>query len=255
VMKPDKSVNSAINAWELAAARYKDKCEAGHNPALEMLDDNIGPFLADLRDKAVLDAGCGYGRLIPRILESGAKATGVDASKAMIRLARDAVKAYDSGQCRLLVANLSDLDQLRSKSFDLILAINVLQDLPDLELSLWEFARVARSGARLVIAIENPANRGPEVNAEPTYSERKFVSRFLGEGFPIEGWHRPTSTYIEGLRNAGFERIRLVEPLPSGGLLARFPALKRWKSRPLFLIIEATRSLDSAADSDPEKPH
>ena len=211
-MPTNDDLSAAIAGWNTAASAYMNRCETGANPAVEMLNVLIESFLGDVQNKRVLDAGCGYGRLVPRIIDSGGHATAVDASSEMISLAIEYLRRYDSDKYDLRVARLASL-RLASQSFDKLLVVNVLQDLPDLKDSLGELARVSRPGGRLLAVVEHPniACCSPG----PIRSEYPYVSRFLGDYLPIRGWHRSPRTYVNAFIDAGFEDIRSSEPYPS----------------------------------------
>ncbi|MEM4699434.1 MAG: methyltransferase domain-containing protein [Candidatus Nezhaarchaeales archaeon] len=108
-----------------------------HSVALGLLEVGEGD--------AVLDAGCGDGSLMARLVGRCSLAVGVDSSREMLRVARGRV-----GRGAALV--LADVERLpfRGGCFDAAFLITVLQDLPSPGEGLREVARVLRGGGLCV---------------------------------------------------------------------------------------------------------
>jgi ubiquinone/menaquinone biosynthesis C-methylase UbiE len=97
----------------------------------------------------VADLGCGTGTLSVLLAQDGAEVIGVDLSPAMIDLAMR--KADDAAVAvRFSVGDASDPD-LAAGSFDAVLCRHVLWNLPDPASVLGRWARLLRSGGRMVL--------------------------------------------------------------------------------------------------------
>lgn len=92
----------------------------------------------------ILDAGCGDGTYAVNAGKLGAIATGMDASPATLRAARQ--RADRAGVHLALVAGDVRALPFPDHSFDLVLAVTVLCFVPDAALAFRDFARVLRSG-------------------------------------------------------------------------------------------------------------
>ena len=99
----------------------------------------------------VLDAGMGPGRLCVELRRRGWTVAGVDASPAMVALARRRL----AGGGDLRVARLEALP-FADGSFDAVAALGVLEYVDDLAAVLAELARVLRPRGRAVLALPNP---------------------------------------------------------------------------------------------------
>jgi len=97
--------------------------------------------LGDTRGRAVLDAGCGGGLVAKGLAEAGAVVTGLDLSPACLHVARRAVPDRF-----LPVAGRMERLPLASRSFDAVVAADVLEHIPDLPAAVEEIARVLRPG-------------------------------------------------------------------------------------------------------------
>ena len=91
----------------------------GEIPQYDQLQESIAAATAAVEAKAILDLGTGTGETLARVLplHPAARVIGVDESKGMLAVARDALADYD---VTLLVAGL--LDTLPSGPFDLVVS-------------------------------------------------------------------------------------------------------------------------------------
>ena len=107
--------------------------------------------LGSLRGKRVLDAGCGFGKDVLLLLEKGADAYGIDASREMIALGKhEGVPA-----ARLAVRSIEQTG-FRSGFFDAIISRYALHYCWDLERAYRELGRVLKPGGQLLIAVSHP---------------------------------------------------------------------------------------------------
>ena len=132
------------------AALYRDSGSRAHfyNERLRLVHE----CLASTRGGKVLDVGCGPGVLLNSLAGGRFELFGVDRSPEMIR----AAKVLTAGQT--LNLSVGRLEQLPwpDDFFDVILALGVLEYLPQLDAGLIEIARVARPGAVIVVSMLNP---------------------------------------------------------------------------------------------------
>lgn len=101
----------------------------------------------------VLDIGCGAGVFLELVSARGAEAYGLDASEALIALARERVRGAD-----LRVGDMEALPY-EDDSFDLVTGFNSFFFANDMVAALREAGRVARPGAPVVIQVWGPHER------------------------------------------------------------------------------------------------
>jgi ubiquinone/menaquinone biosynthesis C-methylase UbiE len=103
----------------------------------------------------VLDAGCGPGHLLAALAARGFRARGLDASPAMVSVARARVTA--SGFSDLPDVTLGDIENMpfEAAAFDLVCSTGVIEYLQDDSAVLSEFFRVLRPGGYLVLPVTN----------------------------------------------------------------------------------------------------
>jgi len=190
--------------------------------------------------RATLDLGCGEGRVGASLEQRGHKVVGVDASPAMVELARERHEA--------LVADAAALS-FDDASFDLVVAYMSLMNLDDLEGSLREAGRVLEPGGRLCAALIHPLDgagefegedflvRGSYFEQEPKLwtSDRDGIAMtFCDRSFPFER----LSLALEG---AGLAWEAIREPLPSDEFVRAYPTAARRLRIPLLLHFRAVK--------------
>jgi SAM-dependent methyltransferase len=124
--------------WALSEDRQTPTYEA----ALAQVDPKPGQF--------VLDIGCGVGAFLRLVTERGARASGVDASEALLEVARARLPHAD-----LRVGDMEALPY-EEDSFDLVTGFNSFFFANDIVAALREADRVAKPGARVVIQVWGP---------------------------------------------------------------------------------------------------
>ncbi|MFO7836992.1 MAG: methyltransferase domain-containing protein [Candidatus Thorarchaeota archaeon] len=84
------------------------------------------PFIVEMAEgvkgKRILDLACGTGRHTIELDKRGARVTGIDNSPAMIDTAREIAKEQGSN-AEFVVADMSDMKQVVSDKFDLVLCL------------------------------------------------------------------------------------------------------------------------------------
>jgi SAM-dependent methyltransferase len=172
----------------------------GRRAVIWSLLRRTGP-VADLR---VLDAGCGTGR---NLIEFGALGTaqGVDSSPQAIELCRR------RGVPGVSQASVEDLS-FAARSFDLILATDVLEHLPDDRAALAELHRVTAPGGRLMATV--PAYQWLwSAHDDAHHHFRRYTLRRLRANMRAAGWDPVAWSYFNATLLAPIAAVRLVMQL------------------------------------------
>lgn len=101
----------------------------------------------------LLDAGCGAGLLALLASLRGARVTGLDASVALLAIARERLPEADMREGDLEALPFADA------SFDAVTAVNSLFYAEDMSAAMRELVRVVRSGGRVVVTAWGPPER------------------------------------------------------------------------------------------------
>ncbi|MFD0857237.1 class I SAM-dependent methyltransferase [Actinomadura adrarensis] len=208
--------------------------------------DAIGPCTG-LR---ILDAGCGEGYLSRELASRGAQVLGVDLTQGLVDAANAHPFASDTGSVRFTRAGVESLPA-GDDEFDLVVCNHLFSHLRDPSEAIGEFARVLKSGGRLVALTLHPcfyiehAEQGAmtSVPAEVYFRPRGIDQRFLVDGLEspseITSWLRPLEYYSGTLREAGFVIADLREPHPTPEQLRDDPWWRQGFPTALFILFIA----------------
>lgn len=218
------------------------RTELTHKAILDALDPQ--------RDERIIDAGCGEGWLSRACADRGAQVAGVDLCPEFIESAR----AASDGQVNAPSYELGDVRNLPlpDKFADVVVSNHVLNDIPDPDAAIKEFARVLRGSGRVVMLLLHPcfytAQAERVEHAPPFRAGEYFGQRVVRQPFKIAGITSPADTvsyvyplefYFSALTKAGFTVTTLSEPHPSPELIQANPWWKDNFRRALFLLITA----------------
>jgi SAM-dependent methyltransferase len=234
-------------SWSDIAVWYDDLVEAGSGPHQTALDCLLR-LIPSVEGADVLDLACGQGLATRALAEAGAgSSTGVDASDAMIELAR----GHDTPLSAAISYVVDDAQQLASLDdamFDGVTSQLALMDIPDLAATLTAVGRVLRPGGWFVFVIGHPCFLVPGAAPLPSADGRPgvhvtgyFEERFWRSSNPngvrrAGNHHRTLSTYLNALVRAGFLLEAVEEPV-AGPLLARQQPL--YEEVPIFFAARA----------------
>ncbi len=166
----------------------------------ELQEPVSGPLWQAMLDAAgvdqgthLLDAGCGAGGASVLAGQRGALVNGLDASEALLAIARRRVPDGDF--------RLGDLEFLpyAGHTFDAVIAADVLPYVAEPAVALRELTRVSRHGAAVVAA----------VGAMPPDPVWQAIARALGELLPTAVGQEPFALSAPGVLDALFAKAGL----------------------------------------------
>jgi ubiquinone/menaquinone biosynthesis C-methylase UbiE len=204
----------------------------------------------DLKGKAVVDLGCGFGWFCRWAREQGAtRVLGVDISENMLARAKASTSDDAISYVR---ADLEALD-LPEASFDVVYSSLALHYLKDLSGLLTKVYRALIPDGHLVFSVEHPIYTAP---SHPGWSVDADSGRKTWpiDGYSVEGprttdwlakgvikYHRTIGTHLNLLIHLGFTIAHVEEWSPSDNQIAARPELGEERERPMFLLIAARR--------------
>ncbi len=175
-------------------------------------------------DEAVIDAGCGTGRVTELLLRHIPDGTvlAVDGSRAMVEAAAERF----AGDPRVRVEHQNLLRLEVGRPVDLIFSTATFHWIKDHERLFRQLARALKPGGRLVAQCGGTGNIARVARAtEEVMSEERFQEAFVGWEDPKE--YADAETTRLRLEDAGFEEVETwlhEEPTPFGSVdeLARY---------------------------------
>lgn len=214
-----------VSAWE-GYQRWAATYDSGPNPVIAMDERYTPAVLAARPGERILDAGCGTGRGLAAMLQSGARPLGIDFSVEMLKVAHGR-----QPRVHLAAADLQKPLPLRSRRFDAALCALVGEHLADLRTFFSEVRRVLRPGGRFVFSVYHPemAAAGVEANFEDGGTEYRLgaVKYTVGD-------------YRTLLADAGFREPAQREFAGDETLAAQIPNGARYVGKPVLLILSAS---------------
>ena len=206
-------------------------------------------LLPDLRDKRILDLGCGFGWFARWAVEQGAASVlGVDLSENM--LARARAETRDQ-RVRYVKADLEAID-LPKESFDLTYSSLALHYVQDFKRLIGEVSGALVSGGHFVFSIEHPiymASMKPGWLVREDGGRTWPVDHYAIEGARVTDWfakavekqHRTLGTTLNTLIDAGLSVRRVVEWSPTPDEVAARPSLADELERPMMALVAARK--------------
>lgn len=210
-------------------------------------------LLPGLRDKNVLDLGCGFGWHCRYAREQGARSVvGVDLSEKMIARARESTDDPAIEYRQMAIENID----FPAEKFDVVLSSLALHYVERFDSVCQKVHHCLVAKGAFVLSIEHPiftaraaqdwyyGEHGERLHwpVDHYQEEGPRQARFLGHD--VLKYHRTAATLVNALIDAGFTVTRLREPQPPQEMLDRDPAMRDETRRPLFLLIAAVKDKD-----------
>ena len=173
----------------------------------------------------------------------GHHVTAIDTSETLLRHAHD-----EDSSGRYALADSGALP-FTDGLFDMAIAYNALQVVPDMPAAVMEIARVLCRGGRLCACIAHPVTDlgrfgahgpGARFTLRDGYFEQNRVEESVesnGLTMTFRGWTYSLEDYSVALETAGFCIESMREPRPAG---APSP-FDQWQQVPLFLFARAVK--------------
>ena len=233
---------SRDKTWEEQAERWAEFARSPQHD--HFFWEFNGPRFLELipaPGRLTLDVACGEGRLGRLLRDRGHRVLAVDGSRSMARM------AHDAGGQTVVIAEAGSLP-FPDAAVDVAIAFMSLQDVPDLDRTVGEVARVLEPGGTFCIAIAHPLRSaggfhtkeaGSGFEIESYFDARPWMwsSQHTGLRITLPGIHRPFDAYTRALERAGFLIETIREPRPSKDQTSRHPESARWERIPCFLHI------------------
>jgi ubiquinone/menaquinone biosynthesis C-methylase UbiE len=231
--------------------------EAGSEFHREVVIPGVLRLLAVEAGRSVIDIACGQGVLCRVLAARGIEATGVDTAVELIRAARERGPVEINYQ----VGDAQKLSFLPASKFDAAACVLAIQNMNPLPPVFAGMARLLKPAGRAVIVMMHPAFRGARETSwgwdESSGAQFRRVDRYLlprktpivtHPGLAPEQYtwtfHRPISSYVKAMRQAGL-LVDALEEWPSHKLSDSGPRAAAENSArneiPMFLAIRGIK--------------
>jgi SAM-dependent methyltransferase len=202
------------SGWDAVAQRFYGAAALPKYGPFAQTEDTLN-LLGDVRDKTVLEIGCGSGHSLLYLAQQGARDLwGVDLSAKQIEFAQALLQEHGYS-AHLFNAPMETNPGLPSKHFDFAISIYSLGWTTDLDATLALVYSSLKPGGFYIFSWEHPFYscldyRDGAYIASERYREQIRVSHTWND-VSIVMHQRQMSTFINGALAVGFQIERLVE--------------------------------------------
>ena len=174
---------------------------------LNFIDDLVG-----LKDKRILDVGCGGGILSESMAERGADVTGIDLGEKALKVAK-LHQLESSSKVDYRLISVEELAIQQPESFDVVTCMEMLEHVPDPESIIHACAQLTKPGGSVFFST---INRNPKaylfavigaeylLNMLPkgTHEYQKFI-----KPSELSSWARDSGLNMNKLRGMGYNPL------------------------------------------------
>ncbi|WP_087025580.1 class I SAM-dependent methyltransferase [Thaumasiovibrio subtropicus] len=205
---------------------------------------SLQALLGCVKDKKVLDLGCGSGIYIQYLLDSGAKhVTGIDLSESMLAVARTRLPE----SVLLYAQDLSvGLPQEADSQYDCVicpLAVHYLEDLSPIMVSI---ERVLKPGGIFVFSTHHPLVDFEVSPSGNYFSVERIVEEWdtIGKPVEVQFYRRSLTSLLQSVFEAGMLVSGLTEGKPAEAMKEVDEARYRHLStNPNFIFVRCLKPL------------
>ena len=245
----DKSADDLRNEWDnIAMVRQRQMASGQDLSYRHVLLPTIVELLEGCDLTGGLDVGCGTGEPTKTLASIAEWVVGVDASRRSVDIA--IANRYDRSNTAFYASLVEDFaQQWTGPCFTAAVANMTLMACLDLNALIEAVAKLLAPAGRLVATITHPwfwpyywqysDAIWFQYNQEIVLEGPFRISLDRTE-FTTTHVHRPMSSYMDALSQAGFVIDRVVEPIPDQTIQSLYP--KRWDF-PRFLAFRAVAKL------------
>lgn len=217
-----------IKAWWNAYAEYYQNTnniasDSVHYGPFSPSEDELN-LLGDVKNKRIVELGCGGAQSSIALARKGAKCTAIDFSDKQLRIAREKAREYNVG-IDFIMADIQDTTEAVKGKFDIALSSFAFQFVSDLDKAFKSVNKLLDDEGVFVFSLDHPfymiTSKGAKVvrsyhdNIPITLSlSQVFDGReeMKGKDEELSVYIRRVSDILTHLKNAGFLLEEIVEP-------------------------------------------
>lgn len=214
----------------------------------------IRKMVPDLKNKRILELGCGYGENCRYFLDIGASyVLGTDISENMINIAKNNTQ---NENCDFKILAMEDISEIKGK-FDVIISSLAVHYVEDFEKLLNNIYVLLNDDGYFIFSQEHPIGTGTILNDECNGKDNIdlgdkiyfLVSNYNQNGKRVVDWnncdvikyHRNFSYIINTIIKCNFKIEEILEPIPDEEVLKIKPRYKNQFDKPYFLFVKVSK--------------
>lgn len=235
---------------------YKELREKSNSYNKLLEQPHMESLILNLKNKKILDLGCGFGSNSIGFIEKGASfVLGIDNSEKMLEVA---VNINNDKNIEYLNLDLDELEELKRRNlkFDIVYSSLVFHYIKDFEKLIENINELLKKDGFLIFSQEHPLTLAPIEGIKWLHDEDNKIYYKLSD-YGISGerkvnwfidniskYHRTFSEIINTLIERGFIIEKLLEPLPEEEAMTLNEKLKKERIKPSFICIRARKVED-----------
>lgn len=241
-------MSADLDSWNKAAAGWDRDIARPGSYRTHLITGALTELLEDVKDRKILDAGCGNGFFTNWLAGRGAAVEGVDGSEEMIMIARASYPELE-----FAVADLTKPIGKEPGSYDYILANMLLMHMNNFSTFMTDAYKLLKPEGRLIFSILHPCFNEPTsklykslwdkiIGAKPSALSYDYYQGQQGRyeshmKSKLTHYHRTLEEYSKELSAAGFAITQIIEPhsLPKE-FLELHPKLEYAERLPRFIF-------------------
>lgn len=209
-------------------------------------------LIGNVKNKKILEIGCGNGYWLRILAKKGAKCTGVDISKKQIELATQIEKEKNLG-INYFKMDAGNLRKFKDNYFGGVILMRTLLELNPSKIKkvFREAYRVVKKGGFIIISDLHPS--APNFNFKNLIPPKGYFyfksgaimkaysAQLGGKRIEYSDIHHTLETLCEGLTSANFCITQIIEPRPTKRIIKKYPSLKERERRPMDIMIKGIK--------------
>ena len=217
-------INIIKEEWEKRSVGYLKEyqpIEIDYGPGVPS-EDKL-KIIGSVKNKKLLDLGCGGGQISIAFAKKGAIVTGIDLSYKHIEFAKKLAKR---NKVKILFeqGSFQKLPSIKSKSQDIVFSSWAFLYSPDLKQVFIEVSRVLKKGGVFVFSQDHPffhcfGNTSLEI-------KQSYLKSGKVNGIKFIAFRRTISEIFNALKESGFNVEKIIEP--------KSKWYNRWKNEKYF---------------------
>jgi ubiquinone/menaquinone biosynthesis C-methylase UbiE len=192
--KTSLSVKKAYDEW---AEIY----DTDNNPTRDLNAQTLRKASLSLENKRILEVGCGTGLNTKYLAQNAKQVVGLDISEEMLEVARQRISEKN---VRFKIGDITNNWNIKTASFDVIVANLVLEHIENLRHVFNEAYRVLHYGGILYIAELHPYK-------QLSRSQARYVNPKTGEEIMVDAFLHSVSEYVNEALEEGFVLEKIKE--------------------------------------------
>ena len=208
-------------------ARIYDKMA---NLVIEIEEPKVLRLLGDVKDKKILDAGCGTGRYSIILARKGAQVYGIDISRKMLGIAKEKAEKKKL-KINFRIGDITNMPY-KDNQFDIVLSTLALDHVKNLKKAIHELIRVCKPKGKIIFSIMHPEIAKGNYVQFKTEEGMIYVKRF----------EKKISDLVTTLNKSGARIDKIIEvKLPRKAEKIDPVTYMKLKEHNIILIVKATK--------------